>query len=74
MSECMFTFVVTHHNIFTETEVVAFTVTQNTEMTFSPNERIWYNFILTNAGGGFNSQSNEFLCPDSGKNFVIVIQ
>ena len=51
---------------FVAQEVVAFTVVDKEDTTFQTDERIRYNIIQTNVGGGYMAQQHEFICPVSG--------
>ena len=46
--------------------VVAFTVFTNVRVTISPGERVHFQDVLTNVGGGYNAGHNEFVCPHTG--------
>ena len=45
---------------------MAFTVSHDTEDVIQANETIRYNTVLTNVGGGYMTEQDEFVCPFSG--------
>ena len=46
--------------------VDAFTVASTSNRNYGPRERFVFDFVLTNHGGGWRPEENEFLCPVSG--------
>ena len=50
-----------------ETGPVAFTAWSNTgDQSYSPNDIVVFNEVLTNAGGHFNANTSSFICPWDG--------
>ena len=50
-----------------EDTVIAFTVTHGDSQTYVQNSKIeWTGDVITNAGGGYIPDQNEFQCPVSG--------
>ena len=47
-------------------DLVAFTVSDDSEVVYSTNERIRYSTVVTNLGGGYLMGQHEFVCPQSG--------
>ena len=46
--------------------MVAFTVAHGEVKTYSPEEKVEFETVITNEGGGFLPSQDEFLCPYSG--------
>ena len=47
-------------------DAVAFTVWHEEGTLYAVNERITYNHVMTNVGGGYMAGQHEFICPHSG--------